>query len=115
MSTIDKRPLVAVYSTCNTKRDKRAIELLRAFCVISELRCTFFLDKKMPKAEHPPAWGKLCEEISQGRYQVVLTWMDLDAALMEQWCAQFGATFQKVDIFEWFRAMRTKVDYVRLY
>ena len=111
MSNIDKRPKVAIYSTCGSKRDMRAIELFRAFCTINNLDGVFFLDKRIGKTEHPPAWGKLCEEVSKGKFQVVLTWMDLDVAQMQRWCMQFGATFQKVEIFDWFQAMRVaKVD-----
>ena len=111
LDSIDKRPKVAIYSTCGSKRDRRAVELLGAFCAINNLHGVFFLDKRIGKTEHPPAWDKLCGEVSKGKFQAVLTWVDLDVEEMDRWCGQFGATFQKVDIFDWFQSMRAaKVD-----
>ena len=102
---IDTRPLVGVYSTCGSKRDRRAVELLSMFCLINGLHCIFYLDKKVAQDEHPPAWDRLCQDIAEGKFQAGLTW--LDTPDMEQWCAERGVKWVQVDVFGWFQAMRT--------
>lgn len=98
---IDKRPMAAIYGTTASKRDMQAVELWCAFCAANGLHGVLFLDKRIGKTEHPPAWSKLCTEVSKGKFQLVITGLDLNVPAMESWCAQYGVKFERIDIFEW--------------
>lgn len=101
---IDKRPRAAVYSFYKNKRDRRAVELLYAFCAISGLRPTMYLDKRTPKEGQPPLWQSLCQDVEAGQYQVVITWLEVPG--MAEWCEARGVRFEQVDPFEFSVAMR---------
>ena len=103
---IDERPKTAVYSTCHSKRDKRAIELLHAFCAVNGLRCVFYLDKRMPKGNQPSSWRWLMEDVMDGKFDLVISC--LEAPGMEELCARHGAKFEQLDVFDWFRGMRAR-------
>jgi len=102
---MDKRTVAAIYGTNASKRDRQAIELFRAFCLVNNLRGVLFLDKRIDNSEHPPAWDRLCDELSKGKFQIVMTWLDLDVPAMERWCVQYGVKFEHIDIFEWYSAV----------
>lgn len=111
-NTIDERPRTAVYSLLHSRRDHRAVILLHAFCAINGLRCLFYLDDKLPKEGQPSAWQRLLDDVSQGKFIGVITW--LQSPEMEQFCQEHSTKFVEVDIFDWFRAMRmAKVDILR--
>jgi len=103
---IVERPKTAVYSTCHSKRDKRAIELLHAFCAVNGLRCVFYLDKRMPKGNQPSSWRWLMEDVMDGKFDLVISC--LEAPGMEELCARHGAKFEQLDVFDWFRGMRAR-------
>lgn len=109
---VDRRPRTAVYSLLHSRKDHRAVELLRAFCAIHGLRCVFYLDKKIPKEGQPSAWQLLLEDVSDGRFEGVITWLQLER--MEQFCEEHSTKYLEVDIFDWFQAMRAaKVNVMR--
>ena len=104
MDVIDKRPLAAVYSFYRSKRDRRAVELLYAFCAVSGLRPIFYLDRKVTREGQPPAWQHLIADVEAGKYTVVITW--LEAPGMAAWCEERGVRYEQVDPFEFSVAMR---------
>ena len=101
---IDERPKTAVYSTTGSQRDRRAVELLRAFCALYSLRCVFYLDRKMPQEGQSNAWSRLLQDISEGKFDGVITWMQ--SPEMEQFCAEHGTKYLELDPFDWFQTMR---------
>ena len=114
LKQIDTRVRAAVYSTCRNKKDSRAVELLHAFCAVNSLRCSFYLDKVISKDGSSAVWLKLLDDVSQGKFDVVLTWLDLPE--MAKWCALHNTRFEQVDIFLWSQAIRTSnTDMMRQY
>ena len=95
-NTIDKRPS-AVYSLLHSRRDHRAVVLLHAFCAINGLRCLFYLDEKIPKTGQRSARQRLLEDISDGKFVGVITWMQ--SPELEQFCEENSTKFLEVDIF----------------
>lgn len=111
---VDTKPKTAVYSTLHNKKDKRAVELLRLFCLFHNLNCVFYLDKRIPKPDAPSQWQNLLDDVTNGKLETVMTW--LSAPDMQQFCEGYNTRFVELDIFDWFKAMRTsKADTVPLY
>ena len=106
MDAIDNRPKAAVYSAYKTKRDKRGVELLYAFCAINGIKPRFYLDKTMPAEGQPPGWVRLCADVEAGKYDLVITSSDLDAPGMAEWCAARGVRYAEVNPFEYSMALR---------
>lgn len=110
----ETKPKTAVYSTLHNKRDKRAVELLRIFCLFNDLHCVFYLDKKIPKPDEASAWKQLLDDVTNGKFETVMTW--LSAPDMQRFCEGYNTKFVELDIFDWFQTMRTsKADNTRLY
>jgi len=102
---LDTRPRAAVYSWYRNKRERRAVELLRAFCAVSGLLPTFYLDRKAPRrGQPPPLWQCLCRDVEAGKYAVVITWLDVPG--MGEWCEAVGVRYEQVDPFEFSVAIR---------
>ena len=106
---LDNRPRAAVYSTLHSQRAQRAIVLLHAFCAVNGLRCVFYLDKRKPKEGQPSGWQCLLDDISQGKFDMVITW--LEAPGMAQFCEEYHTHFEQVDPFVYSQSMREgKID-----
>lgn len=108
MQQVNTRPKTAVYSTTGNKRARRAVELLRYYCLLHDLNCVFYLDKGMPKPDKPSAWQRLLNDVSTSKIDGVITWMP--APDMPQFCASYNTKFAEVDIYGWFASLRTPKD-----
>jgi len=103
---IDKRPRAAVYSWYRTKRERRGVELLHAFCAINGLKPRFYLDKSVPAEGQPLGWRRLCEDVEAGKYDVVITSSEVEAPGMDKWCEARGVRYEQVNPFEYSVALR---------
>lgn len=106
MDTKDTRPKAAVYCIVTSKRDNRAAQLLHAFCAVSGLRPTFYIDKRVPPSGQPPGWTQMCNDVASGQYDVVMVWQPVDG--MDKWCDAQGVRYVEIEPFAFFNAMRAK-------
>lgn len=109
---IDKRPKVAVYSTISNQRSRRAVELLHLFCAFNGLHGMFYLDKKAPKEGQPSAWQRLLNDINEGKFDAVITW--LEAPGMQEYCESNNTKFVEVDPFYFYQSLRSKADTIKI-